>query len=124
MADAQISGAGYQPETVVDLLDFLDKIPENKYGTVARYALEGADTGEDVGPVTIEGLLTHIAEVLGGAATDYDPSKPLEVFGLDSLSLTEIFSWVNRRCSKPMKAAGTATVQVIMAHIEKHAKAK
>jgi hypothetical protein len=123
MSEAMVSGAGYLPEYVRDLLDFLDVVPENKCGTVSRYALEGIASDGDDGPVDMEMLLTHIAEVLGGSASDYDPTSPLEVFGLDSLSTTEIFSWVNRRVSKPMPAQGTATANMIMEHIAKYGNA-
>lgn len=49
------------------------------------------DKVQEVGSV-----LTKLAEILGGTASDYDASQPLQEYGLDSLSVVEVMNWMNR----------------------------
>jgi acyl carrier protein len=93
---------------VDDSLGSLHTILHCGVATVSSYRVpeaKGPDgaggEGGGQGSVDLAGLCTEtvqakIAEILGGAATDYDPAFPLQEYGLDSLSIVEVVNWINR----------------------------
>ena len=75
-------------------------------GTISSYRLVPTDAEEDEGgEITLERIQAKVAEVLGGKAVDFNPSIPLNDYGLDSLSSIEIVNWINRYTKQNVSVA-------------------
>eukprot|EP00750_Incisomonas_marina_P026845 INCI5956.6.p1 GENE.INCI5956.6~~INCI5956.6.p1 ORF type:complete len:1149 (-),score=218.86 INCI5956.6:1000-4446(-) len=106
-------GVEVAKQNIDDSLESLHKIltSASTSSTVSSYRLRvekptrelstpDGDSGNPSDAVdSVQKVLEKLADILGGSATDYDPSFPLQEYGLDSLSVVEVMNWINRLVS-------------------------
>ena len=74
----------------------LDQSSESSTATVQESfqdALQAATSLQEAADLVVDALITKLAALLGIAATDLDPSRPIHLYGVDSLVAVELRNW-------------------------------